>query len=240
MTTASDNASFLRVRFAARLLSARPASVLDVGAGGGHVLATLRSAGIAGTGCESNPKRVAALVADGFEALEAEAHDLPFADGAFDWVAMRHVPHHLADPVAGLREALRVARCGLLVAEPWYDVGLASQRAALAAERWFKARDRATGMVHAENLTAAELLAAVGADAEASDALDCEVTHLVRLRRRSTEDLVQAATPQLVDLAPDDPARADWNGVLEQVAECGLTWNGSVMVAIEKSSASDA
>jgi SAM-dependent methyltransferase len=237
MTTASDNASYLRVRFAARLLSARPESVLDVGAGGGHLLATLRSAGIAGTGCEASEERVRALVADGFEALEAEAADLPFEDGAFDWVAMRHVPHHLPDPVAGLREALRVARRGLLVAEPWYDVELPSQRAALAAERWFKARDRAAGMVHGENLSAAELMAAVGADAEAANALDCEVTHLVRLRRRSTEDLVLSATPHLVELGPDDPAREEWNSVLEQVAECGLSWNGSVAVALEKSSA---
>lgn len=235
--TASDNASFLRVRFAARLLSERPESVLDVGSGGGQLLATLRQAGVRVTGVESDAAKVGELADDGFEVANAPADALPFEDGAFDWVAMRHVAHHLSDPVAGLREAWRVARRGLLVAEPWYAVEIPSQRAALEAERWLKARHRASGMVHDDNLTAGELLGAVGATTQETGALACDVSTIVRLRRRSTEDLIATATPWLATLDADDPARGEWERVLERVATDGLSWNGSLTVAIERASA---
>ena len=238
--TASDNASFLRVRFAARLLSERPSEVLDVGCGGGQLLATLRQAGVSVVGVEADPAKVEQLRAEGYDVRCQEAGGLPFEDRAFDWVAMRHVPHHLEDPAAGVREAWRVARRGLLVAEPWYAVEIPSQAAALEAERWLKARHRASGMVHGENLTAGELLGALDAVSEESGAFECDVSTLVRLRRRSTEDLIATATPWLAALGPDDPARGEWERVLERVATDGLSWNGSATVAIERASSNPA
>lgn len=238
--TASDNASFLRVRFAARLLSERPESVLDVGTGGGQMLSILRQAGVAVTGVEDDADRVAELVRDGFDVHHAPAHALPFEDGAFDWVAMRHVAHHLEDPAAGIREVWRVARRGLLLAEPWYAVEIPSQRAALEVERWMKARHRASGMVHGENLTAGELLGALDATNQETAATACDVSTLVRLRRRSTQDLIASATPWLATLDEDDPARGEWERILERVATDGLSWNGSLLVAIERSDAASA
>lgn len=234
--TADDNASFLRVRFAARLLSERPASVLDVGSGRGQLLATLRQAGIAATGCETDAERSRELIEEGFEVVTAPADALPFEDRAFDWVALRHVAHHLADPAAGLREALRVAKRGVLVAEPWYAVEVPSQAAALEAERWLKAQHRRSGMVHGENLTAGEILHAVGAASQETGALVCDVQTLVRLRRRSTQDLIATATPWLAALDGDDPDRGAWEAVLEMVALDGISWNGSLAVAVERGS----
>ncbi|MEZ5980308.1 MAG: class I SAM-dependent methyltransferase [Planctomycetota bacterium] len=228
MTTAEDNASFLRVRFVARLLAARPENVLDVGAGGGAVLASLRAAGIDAEGCEGSAERVADLVAQGFACTLADACELPFEDGSYDWVAMRHVPHHLVDPAAAIGEALRVARTGLLVAEPWFDLDLPSQRVALAAEDWLKVHHRRSGMIHGPNHTAAQLLAFAPSDVEA------EIHHLLRLRRRTPESLELDAAPYLDALAVDAPEREQWEEIRQRVATDGLSWNGSVMVVMEK------
>jgi SAM-dependent methyltransferase len=238
-TTGPANTSWLRVRFAARLLAERPSSVLDVGAGAGALLATLRAAGVRARGTEVAAPSVAALVADGFDAVQADATRLPFADGAFDWVAMRHVPHHLDDPAAGVREALRVARRGLLVAEPWYDERIPSQSVALAVENWCKREERRAGRVHGENIPAADLLAFAGVDLEEPAQLTVDITHHLCLRRRSTADVLAEVEPWLARLAPAAPERAQWLALAERIALDGVSWNGSAVVAIAKAAGAE-
>ena len=46
------------------------------------------------------------------ESVACELYDLPFADGAVDFVVMRFILQHLHDPAAALREGLRVLRPG--------------------------------------------------------------------------------------------------------------------------------
>ena len=45
-----------------------------------------------------------------------DVHDLPVADGTFDSVVSSHVIEHLVDPVAALREMVRVLRPGGVMA----------------------------------------------------------------------------------------------------------------------------
>jgi len=44
--------------------------------------------------------------------IVADAHDLPFRDGAFDYVVTSHIIEHMDDPVRFCRELMRVARAG--------------------------------------------------------------------------------------------------------------------------------
>ena len=120
--------------FSDRLLALHPRSVLDVGCGAGLLLERCRAADVRAVGIEPR-----------FESLHAGA--LPFANASFDWVTMRHVPHHLEHPRAAFAEAWRVARTGLLIAEPWYDPTVPSQHTALAADRWLKRQDRRRGKI---------------------------------------------------------------------------------------------
>lgn len=53
-----------------------------------------------------------------YERVAGEAERLPFADGAFDVVFVHDGLHHLADPYRGVAEMLRVARRGVVIAEP--------------------------------------------------------------------------------------------------------------------------
>ncbi|MBC2666067.1 class I SAM-dependent methyltransferase [Novosphingobium flavum] len=97
----------------------RPARALDLGCGGGHV--SYRIAPHAGevVACDLSADMVAAVRAAAAErglanitGAVAPAEALPFADGAFDFLACRMTAHHWRDWEAGLREARRVLRQG--------------------------------------------------------------------------------------------------------------------------------
>lgn len=99
--------------------AAAPAHALDLGTGGGHVAYLLaRHAGLV-TAADLSPEmlRVVADRArgqklDNIETALAAAENLPFADGAFDFLASRFSAHHWRDFAAGLRQARRVLRVG--------------------------------------------------------------------------------------------------------------------------------
>ena len=82
-------------------------SVLDVGCGDGtvarHVAAAVGATRVAGVDVKVRPD----------VAIEVTAYDglhLPFEDDAFEAVLIADVLHHCVEPLAVLREALRVAR----------------------------------------------------------------------------------------------------------------------------------
>lgn len=146
------NRHWLAERFAARLFRLAPASVLDVGCGRGALLAACRANGVRAVGVEPSDEAAALARAEGLDARTRAGDVLPFEDGEFDWVTLRHVPHHLERPDAVLGEAWRVARCGVLVAEPWFEDALPGQREAREVDRFLKRLDRARGRFHADVL----------------------------------------------------------------------------------------
>lgn len=147
----------------------RPASVLDVGCGEGLLLEACRDAGWPAWGLEPCLTDLARGRAAGLAVVAGDAVRLPCPAGGADWVVLRHVPHHLPDLPAALSEAWRVARSGLLLAEPWYDESDSSQRAALAIDTFLKRLDRRRGMFHADVLGTQELLALLPASPTRSE-----------------------------------------------------------------------
>ena len=105
----------LAERFAARLLEQAPASVLDVGCGAGFVVGRCHEAGVPALGIEPSTRRLADAAAIGHRVVRGAAAPLPFAAGAFDWIALRHVLHHVPDVRAALAEAVRVGRTGAVI-----------------------------------------------------------------------------------------------------------------------------
>jgi len=88
--------------------------VLEIGSGPGHIAAALAETGASVTGIdfsgsmvETARQRYPQLT---FE--EADAEDLPFADGHFDAVVSNFVVHHLARPEAVFKEVCRVLKPG--------------------------------------------------------------------------------------------------------------------------------
>ena len=94
--------------------------VLDVGCGPGALTTELvgRLPPSAVTACDPSEPFVRAAQErhPQVEVRRAAAEQLPFADGSFDAALAQLVVHFMTDPVAGLREMLRVARPGGVVA----------------------------------------------------------------------------------------------------------------------------
>jgi ubiquinone/menaquinone biosynthesis C-methylase UbiE len=92
--------------------------LLEIGCGPGAVLAVLGEEfpGVRLHGVDIDPTQLdsgrAYLAAAGLDAelTEADAHALPFPDGAFDHIWMMWVLEHLEHPLGALREARRVLR----------------------------------------------------------------------------------------------------------------------------------
>jgi len=93
-----------------------PSSILDVGCGTGHFTRCFETLGLRAVGLDISPSMLAEARRHGLRvAVQADASHLPFADGAFDLVAMITTIEFLRDPLAVLQETSRVARRGLIL-----------------------------------------------------------------------------------------------------------------------------
>ena len=108
-----------RQEFRQRILAERPQSVLEVGCRDGKCLQELLAAGVHAEGIEVDPAHVAELRARGLCVHAAKGETLPFAAGAFDLVVSEYCAHHFADLTHHLAEAIRVARRGVFLLDPW-------------------------------------------------------------------------------------------------------------------------
>jgi ubiquinone/menaquinone biosynthesis C-methylase UbiE len=104
---------------AALAAAAAPVRALDLGTGGGHVACRLAPHAGRVTAADLSPDMLRAVEIcareNGLRNIEtavAAAENLPFADGAFDFLASRFSAHHWRDFAAGLRQARRVLRAG--------------------------------------------------------------------------------------------------------------------------------
>ncbi|GAA1660832.1 methyltransferase domain-containing protein [Catellatospora bangladeshensis] len=104
--TAASHAAFL-------LPHLRPGmDLLDLGCGPGSITLGLAAAVAPGqtVGVDLHPQPVT-----GIRVVAADAARLPFPDGAFDAIHAGALLQHVADPLAVLREARRVARPGAVI-----------------------------------------------------------------------------------------------------------------------------
>lgn len=226
MCSSPDNREHLLRRFFQRLRALEPESVLDVGCGKGRLLELCREAGILANGLEADAERVRELTDRGFTVTEGDASALPSGNRAFDWVVLRHVLHHLENVAMALDEACRVARTGVLVAEPWFDTSIPSQSLALRIDRWIKRQHQRSGRVHADALDANQVMALLPVDQD----FQIESEHYLRLRERPLEDLQAETEPLLEGLAHDDPERAEYERLEGEVLKNGLTYCGTMIL----------
>ena len=226
----ADNRDHLVDRFFERLRALQPASVLDVGCGGGRLLWLCRDRGIAAEGVEADRQAVTELSHRGFAVHEGDAAALPGADRGFDWVALRHVLHHLPDVATALDEACRVAETGVLVAEPWFDESIPSQSLALRLDRWIKRQHQRPGRVHEDGLDANQVLALLPLEQD----FEIDFEYYLRLRERPLDELEAEAAPLLDGLADDDPQRAEYQALHAEARQNGLTYGGTMILCLRR------
>lgn len=96
--------------------------VLEVGFGPGLVIQRISEIVTEGRICgidasevmvrQARERNARAIREGRVEVLQGSALDLPYGDGCFDWALAINTVHHWPDPVAGLREILRVLKPG--------------------------------------------------------------------------------------------------------------------------------
>ena len=100
-----------------RFAAARPTDrILEVGVGGGHVLA--KFPGMQRTGIDLSPtmlQRARRRLGGDVELLQGSADQLPFDDATFDVVLCTEVLEHVVEPARVVRELMRVAAPGARV-----------------------------------------------------------------------------------------------------------------------------
>lgn len=207
--------------FERRVLELRPESVLDVGCGRGILVNRLSKAGIPATGLDP------AANGNDPQILKGDATRMPFGDGAFEWLTLRHVPHHLPDLPAALAECARVARKGLLIAEPWFDPADPVQRLAERWDRWWKRRHESNGEIHRPCLTLPELKAALPPGAR-----QIEAEHYRREAAIPFEAIDALSQPLLQPLAAEDPERAEYEAIARAIRDQGFTYNGTLILKV--------
>lgn len=226
----ADVYEIYREEFAARVLSGRPRSILEVGSGDGAFLRSVKGEVGRLAGLDPDRERVSALRADGYEAVQGAGEKLPFADGEFDVVVFSFAPHHFADWSVCLDEALRVARHSVEILDIWYDDTVADQRATHALDRWMKAIDRRGGMVHLDTLTPGEMLAPVlGRN---------DVTYDYICRRvaspTSIEEMTAYGRDHLKKADNDPELRRQLEELLAAGRRDGMSDEGAILMTIEK------
>ena len=162
-----------------------PAIALDLGCGPGALTAVLvaRLGNAAVTAVDPSAPFAAAARErfPGLDVRQAAAEDLPFGDGAFDFVLAQLVVHFMTDPVRGLAEMARVARPGGTVAACVWDY--AGRRSPLDPF-WAAAHDITpglrdeTGLPGARQGHLAQLFAEAGLPDADSGELTVEVSHV--------------------------------------------------------------
>jgi SAM-dependent methyltransferase len=87
-------------------------TALDVATGGGHVARRLREVGLQVVSSDPAPGMGPDVI--------CRAEDLPFADGAFDFVVSRIAPHHFEDIATALTEMARVSNDLVVIEDTLY------------------------------------------------------------------------------------------------------------------------
>lgn len=197
---------------AALLAQERPARLLDLGCGGGHVSFT--AAPFAGevVAYDLSDDMLAAVGAEAarrglsnVETTRGVAEVLPFPDGAFDAVASRYSAHHWRDLKAGLDEARRVLKSGgravfMDVVAPAWPV----------ADTFLQAIELLRDPSHGRDFSRAEWeahLAAAGFEVEAATPQRLRLEFASWVARIRTSELHVAAIRSLQQGASADVAR---------------------------------
>jgi SAM-dependent methyltransferase len=89
--------------------------VLDVGCSFGYVMEAANRLGLDGAGTDISSYAVDVCRQRGYRAEVGTLEKLPFGDGEFDLVVMKHVLEHTPDPKGALAEVRRVMAPGGLV-----------------------------------------------------------------------------------------------------------------------------
>ncbi len=148
----------LREAFCAWLIEQDPAEVLDVGAGRGDLIRSLRDKDVMARGIESSEALVGLALELGLPVDLGEVTRLEEEDNGVPWVSLRHALQNVPARERALMEALRVASVGVLIAEPYIWPLLPAHRLTSRLHNFTRELERRRGIYQGEDLTPGELV----------------------------------------------------------------------------------
>jgi SAM-dependent methyltransferase len=218
-----------------RLLQLKPfpESLLEMGCGEGRKLLTLKHAhNMTVCGVDTHEPSLSSLTSAGVEAMACDMRRLPFDDGAFDWVLIANSLHHVPRPGDALREGARVARHGLVICEPWWDLSISSQRTTHALCDWSNSVVQSFGYFHRTGLSAGEILQLVNFNATSA-----EIHYELEIERWDVHQWLADFSPWLARLSRDHYLRWRLNELLRTLPTATATRPGQVVVVVKKATA---
>jgi glycosyltransferase involved in cell wall biosynthesis len=96
--------------------------VLELGCGCGELLEHLKQKGCNVTGVEVSDYAVKVCRQKGLNVVKADAQNLPFHDGSFDFVVSQHLLEHTNDVIKTIKESVRVARKKAIHIIPGHEI----------------------------------------------------------------------------------------------------------------------
>lgn len=214
--------------FFQRLRSLNPVSVLDIGCGRGDLLVMCQEMNIEAHGVDRGAHNVRHAHARGVNVEGGFAEKLSFSDGACDWAVLRNVLHHLPNVQAALQEALRSARTGVLIAEPWADVSVPSQQLAQEIDHWSKQVHQALGYYHRPGLALTEIIDSLPPTPFAK----VTVEHFVELETVGCETVFDQMSEFTTQLPVDHLLRQREQALKRRAEKVEITAMGSIMVQL--------
>ncbi|MGM9484850.1 class I SAM-dependent methyltransferase [Roseateles sp. NT4] len=232
MNSSSRPHSFYRDRMMRQIATFEPRTILEVGCGGGTFLQLALAQGYAAEGIDPDPQSIERAGQQGLKVRLGSAEVLPYADQSFDLVVFSYTAHHIANWSMALLEALRAARLGVVILDPWYDWSIPSQAVADDFDRWCKAIDRTTGMIHDDCMSAIQLLRPLQADGLHTRQIHVE--HLLQLRYPGKDFVRSLADKQLALVDDARRWRVGLDAILMRVDEDGFSDDGAILISIAK------
>lgn len=229
----------LQRSFTEWLREQRPVDVLDLGAGDGQLLEHLAYDGLRARGIEQSEEAVERARRLGRNVTEGSIDAADFVVPSSEWITIRHVLHHLAHPQRLMMRATAAAARGLFVAEPFCGTGLAQHAFTMRLEALCRSLDRRGGMIHARDLTAAELCDLIPMDWSIELRYHAPLTQLPL--PDVTAVLEKSAARAGLTLDTLNKAEAKEAAVIQEAARAGLVAAaGSVVVKACRASDSQA
>ncbi|MEC8493345.1 MAG: methionine biosynthesis protein MetW [Planctomycetota bacterium] len=219
MTTPSpeteQHCAGLREAFCAWLIEQDPAEVLDVGAGRGDLIRSLRKRDVMARGVESSEALVGLALELGLPVDLGEATRLDEEDGGVPWVSMHNLLHRISVPERALKEALRVASVGVLIAEPFVWPAIPAHRLTSRLDSFTRGLERRRGIRHGEDLAPGELASMLPPEWEV------EIRVHAPLHRYSDDD-VRALIESAAESEGLTPGERDHADALVESARLGM------------------
>ncbi len=145
-------------------MAKNPTQVLDLGAGAGALVAELTDAGVNATGIEHSSQALERAREDGISVEEGHIDGPTTVFPSAEWIAIRHVLHHVENPARVLLRASAAAEVGIIAAEPFADECFPRFEWTKRLEALTRRLDRRSGMHHEPDLTVSEIVSMVPSD----------------------------------------------------------------------------